>query len=523
MDDGKTVLMRPVSAPPSTGGTAVHVTYATPDGAARTVRFATTFRVGRDAGCGLRIADDGISRQHAEVYRGEGGWRVRDLGSTNGSVLNGSTIDDAPLGDNATLELGFGGPRLMLAIRDASQDDLTRTTGAHVAAPPLAATASAAAPGMADTRAPTTRSVDDIVDRYLSDKPSGPVGEHTMMVRRAFQIAKKRQSRRYHFWIAGIGVLLVGALAAAIYEHNRVQRVRSLAVDIFYDMKAIELQVSQIEAVIGEATERAQLQALASKKDQLRSMQDRYRNFLEETSIFGRKLSKEDQLIAYVARIFGECELNIPSDFRAEVKSYIQKWKGSPRLANAIARMKKNNYGPRVYAALREQQLQPQFLYLALQESDFKHDAVGPATRFGFAKGIWQFIPDTGTRYGLRPGPLADRPFYDPLDERFNFDKATRAAASYLRDIYNGEAQASGLLVIASYNWGHNRVKKLVKKLPENPRERNFWKLLERYKIPKETYDYVFYIFSAAVIGEDPALFGFEFENPLATVISPAS
>jgi len=54
--------------------------------------------------------------------------------------------------------------------------------------------------------------------------------------------------------------------------------------------------------------------------------------------------------------------------------------------------------------------------------------------------------------------------------------------------------------------------------MPENPKERNFWKLLSQYreKIPQETYDYVFYIVSAAVIGENPNLFGFDFENPVA-------
>jgi hypothetical protein len=71
---------------------------------------------------------------------------------------------------------------------------------------------------------------------------------------------------------------------------------------------------------------------------------------------------------------------------------------------------------------------------------------------------------------------------------------------------------------MASYNWGERRVIKLIRQMPENPRERNFWQLLEKYRheIPRETYDYVFYIFSAAVIGENPNLFGFEFENPLA-------
>jgi hypothetical protein len=109
-------------------------------------------------------------------------------------------------------------------------------------------------------------------------------------------------------------------------------------------------------------------------------------------------------------------------------------------------------------------------------------------------------------------------PKRDPRDERHRVSKSTDAAARYLRDIYSTEAQASGLLVIASYNWGHNIVKGLIRELPENPRDRNFWTFLATYRsrIPQQTYDYVFYIFSAAVIGENPKLFGFDFEKPLS-------
>ena len=69
--------------------------------------------------------------------------------------------------------------------------------------------------------------------------------------------------------------------------------------------------------------------------------------------------------------------------------------------------------------------------------------------------------------------------------------------------------------LMASYNWGENRIRKLIKQMPENPRERNFWALLKKHNIPDETYNYVYYIFSAAVIGENPRLFGFDFDNPL--------
>ena len=53
--------------------------------------------------------------------------------------------------------------------------------------------------------------------------------------------------------------------------------------------------------------------------------------------------------------------------------------------------------------------------------------------------------------------------------------------------------------------------------MPANPRERNFWKLLAQYRerVPQETYNYVLMIVSAAVIGENPKLFGFPFDNPL--------
>lgn len=131
---------------------------------------------------------------------------------------------------------------------------------------------------------------------------------------------------------------------------------------------------------------------------------------------------------------------------------------------------------------------------------------------------MWQFIPDTATKYGLKVGPLVELRRPDPSDERDQYEKATPAAVSYLKDLYSTDAQGSGLLVMSCYNWGEDQVLPLVRSMPANPKDRNFWRLLaqHRAKVPQETYDYVFYIFSAAVIGEDPHLFGFDFENPLA-------
>jgi hypothetical protein len=89
-------------------------------------------------------------------------------------------------------------------------------------------------------------------------------------------------------------------------------------------------------------------------------------------------------------------------------------------------------------------------------------------------------------------------------------------------------AQASGLLAMASYNWGEHRVvdklddlsgpqtipRAALEGIPENPSARNYWRFLGEYanRMPTETKVYVLKIFSAAVIGEDPR---FDIDNPL--------
>ena len=208
----------------------------------------------------------------------------------------------------------------------------------------------------------------------------------------------------------------------------------------------------------------------------------------------------------------------MPKDFEAEIDRYIKFWQQTDRLASAIRKAKASNYIKPITDELLAEGLPPQFFYLALQESGFDPYSSGPQTVKGIAKGMWQFIPETAIKYGLHLGPLVDLRRPDPGDERDHFDKETKAAVRYLKDLYDTDAQASGLLVMACYNWGEGRVLPLVREMPDNPRDRNFWRLLAKYKarIPQQTYDYVFYIASAAVIGEDPHRFGFDFDNPLA-------
>lgn len=345
--------------------------------------------------------------------------------------------------------------------------------------------------------------------------PSGPA--ITLMPRPASAPTHKRWPQRVALVL--VVLLLFAAAGFGAYQYYTVRRLSALAIDMFYTMKTLELNVVNLQSALYETLEsaRARYQSeIETQQRQLASLQQRYAEFVARVNDARLWLDDEDRLILRVARLFGECDVNAPPEFVAEVKRYIRKWQSSDRLASAIRRLERNDYTPVIALTLQAQSLPPQFLYLALQESNFRTEAVGPPTRYGNAKGMWQFIPATASRYGLELGPLADQSVYDPADERHDFAKSTLAAARYLRDIYRTEAQASGLLVMASYNWGEGNIVARIEQLPENPRERNFWALLQEHRIPQETYDYVFYIVAAAVIGENPSLFGFDFANPLA-------
>lgn len=436
----------------------------------RTVRFAKTFRIGRNPDCEVRLVDQQVSRHHVEVYWDGDRWWVRDLGSSNGTYLAGRLIHRFPLTGKTTLELGSDGPRIQLEVV------------------PL----------------PTS----EISLNHPSVQPQ-PVSA-------AAQINLNKQAWRYRIIIGICLILLISGTVINLHHYLKVRKANQLAIDIFYQIKTMELQIAYLEEKLSKTDPEEYIAEMAAKKQEIDKLRQQYQEFVNTLGIIEARTSNEvDRLILNIAQLFGECEVNMPQAFVDEVKLYITKWKSTRKLEKAIQRLRERGYAPVIYRELTAHHLPPQFLYVALQESGFDERAVGTPTRVGYAKGMWQFIPRTAEDYGLRLGPFQDSDKYDPADDRHDPVKASIAAAKYLKYLYTTDAQASGLLVMASYNWGEGRVRRLIRQMPENPKERNFWRLMTNYRIPKETRDYVFYIFSATVIGENPRLFGFQFDNPL--------
>ena len=492
-----------MSAPrPASRASSVPVLHVcTPDG--RVFRFTTTFHVGREQDCELRLQDGKVSRRHLEVSFTDDRWRVRDLKSANGMFVDGQRAEMATVDDALTVSLGADGPSLLFELNPQNR-------------PLKSATASAAT---VQTPGSDTKLLESLEERYFgSGAPGERVGGRTLMIRRAFENVQKKQRRRFLAVVSAVVAVALGAAGFAYYKHRQVKQQQAVALAFFYDMKAIDVGIANIERVLADSGDVRMKEQIRGQRERRRQMEDAYDNYLKVLNLYDRHLDEQDRLILRVTRLFGECELAAPPAYVEQVKSYIGKWRSTSRFANAIKTASSMGYTPAIAQEFMAQNLPPHFFYLALQESSFDAFTTGPPTRYGFAKGMWQFIPETGQRYGLTIGPLVNQARPDFGDDRHNWQKATKAAARYIKDIYATDAQASGLLVMASYNWGEHRVINLVKSLPENPAERNFWKLIERYKVPDETYKYVFSIVSAAVIGENPRLFGFDFDNPLGFV-----
>ena len=77
------------------------------DGGERTVALSSdTVTIGRLADCDVVLHDKGASRKHAQLKLRDGVWSLTDLGSTNGTRLNGQTIQSRELSDGDRITIG---------------------------------------------------------------------------------------------------------------------------------------------------------------------------------------------------------------------------------------------------------------------------------------------------------------------------------------------------------------------------------------------------------------------------------
>lgn len=185
-------------------------------------------------------------------------------------------------------------------------------------------------------------------------------------------------------------------------------------------------------------------------------------------------------------------------DFKFEITPPVEQYisyftDGRGRSTMEAGLRRSGRYRKMAERIFREEGVPLDLIWLAQAESTWKANALS----YMSAKGVWQFMPETGAAYGL------NQDFW--IDERSDPEKATRAAAKYLRslsDYFGG----NWILAMAAYNTGPMNVDRAVQRTGYD----DFWEFYRRGFLPRETRNYVPIILATIVVAKDPKKFGFD-------------
>ncbi|MBX7218445.1 MAG: lytic transglycosylase domain-containing protein [Blastocatellia bacterium] len=200
------------------------------------------------------------------------------------------------------------------------------------------------------------------------------------------------------------------------------------------------------------------------------------------------------------AEVGSDTEILNDLDFDAqattpEVRGFVRYFtgpKGRPTLVSGLRRAGRFfHLSRRIFG---EEKVPLDLIWLAQAESGWRNNALSTAAAYG----IWQFMPATGSRFGLIQNAW--------IDERGGIEQPTRAAARYLRWLYN--RYGDWLLAMAAYNCGEGNVDKAIAR----SHSKDFWTLHRAGLLPQETRNYVPIILSIILVAKHPDRYGIEFK-----------
>ena len=187
----------------------------------------------------------------------------------------------------------------------------------------------------------------------------------------------------------------------------------------------------------------------------------------------------------------------IPLTMNEHVEKQIKRFQGREKKFFQESYRRSGKYREKIVTALKEAGMPEELSWLPLIESGFKVKALSRAR----ALGLWQFIPSTGYKFGLKRNTW--------VDERLDPEKSTEAAISYLKELH--QIFGDWTTVLAGYNCGEGRVLNVIRKQRVNYLD-NFWDLYE--KLPFETAQYVPRYLATLHILKDPEKYGIELPEP---------
>ena len=192
----------------------------------------------------------------------------------------------------------------------------------------------------------------------------------------------------------------------------------------------------------------------------------------------------------------------LPLDESDAVVSFIKFFSSTKGRRILLGGMQRSGrYKPMIERVLAEEGIPEELIFLAQAESGFQPRAVSNK----LCVGIWQFAKFRGKEYGLNQTPSTD--------DRMDPEKATRAAAHHLHDLY--EHFGDWYLAMAAYNCGPGCVDAAVMRTGYT----DFWELRRRNALPLQTANYVPAILAMVIMSKNAQEYGMKdvaFEPALA-------
>jgi membrane-bound lytic murein transglycosylase D len=153
---------------------------------------------------------------------------------------------------------------------------------------------------------------------------------------------------------------------------------------------------------------------------------------------------------------------------------------------------RQGRYKSMIERVLTEEGLPQELIFVAQEESGFLPRALSNKA----CVGMWQFAKFRGKEYGLDQTPATD--------DRMDPEKATRAAAHHLHDLY--DHFGDWYLAIAAYDCGPGCIDHAVMRTGYA----DYWKLRKLNVLPKETANYVPVILAMTIIAKNARDYGLD-------------
>lgn len=205
------------------------------------------------------------------------------------------------------------------------------------------------------------------------------------------------------------------------------------------------------------------------------------------------------QQYQYIQQAVSNRSLGFSFQVHPMIQQYINYYRGRGKKTMEVGLYRSGMFMSMARRIFREEGIPENVAWLGQVESAWKPSAMSHMA----ASGLWQFIPATGSRFGLRRT--------SHVDERNSFDEATRASARYLKFLANRYG-GNWELAMAAYNCGEGNVDRAIRRAGSS----NFWAAYPY--LPRETRNYVPNILATILIANNPHQYGFGHVRPAPTL-----